>query len=114
MAKKIYVGNLSYNVTEDSLKELFAPLGEVTSVKIITDAATGRSKGFGFVEMSSDESADKAITGLNGTTLLDRTINVSEAKPMRDKPRGGGGGDRGGGGGQRGFDRGGRKPNNWR
>jgi RNA recognition motif-containing protein len=64
--------------------------------------------------MASDESADKAITSLNGTTLLDRTINVSEAKPMRDKPRGGGGGDRGGGGGQRGFDRGGRKPNNWR
>jgi RNA recognition motif-containing protein len=88
-------------------------LGEVTSVKIITDAASGRSKGFGFVEMASDESADKAIASLNGTTLLDRTINVSEAKPMRDKPRGGGGGDRGGGG-QRGFDRGGRKPNNWR
>lgn len=113
MAKKIYVGNLSYNVTEDSLREVFAPLGEVTSVKIITDAATGRSKGFGFVEMASDESADKAISSLNGTTLMDRAINVSEARPMRDKPRGGGGGGRGGGG-QRGFDRGGRKPNNWR
>lgn len=113
MAKKIYVGNLSYNVTEDELKELFAPMGEVTSAKVITDAATGRSKGFGFVEMAADDAADKAIASLNGTSLQDRTINVSEARPQRERERGG----RGGGGG-RGFDRGGggggRKPSNWR
>lgn len=116
MAKKLYVGNLSYNVTEDSLKEVFAAMGEVQSVRIITDAATGRSKGFGFVEMAADEDADKAIAALNGTAVLDRTINVSEARPQTDRPRTGGGGGRGG---QRsGFDRGGggggRKSNNWR
>ena len=97
MAKKLYVGNLSYNVTEEELKEVFAPIGEVLSAKIITDAATGRSKGFGFVEMASDEDADKAISTLNGTTLLERQINVSEARPQREKGRGGpgfGGGGR--------------------
>ena len=120
MAKKLYVGNLSYNVTEDSLKDVFAAIGEVQSVRIITDAATGRSKGFGFVEMAVDEDADKVVATLNGTAVLDRTINVSEARPQTDRPRtGGSGGDRGGQGGQRsGFDRGGggggRKPNNWR
>jgi cold-inducible RNA-binding protein len=115
MAKKLYVGNLSYNVTEDSLKDVFAAIGEVQSVRIITDAATGRSKGFGFVEMAVDEDADKAITTLNGTAVLDRTINVSEARPQTDRPRTGGGGR----GGQRsGFDRGGggggKNSNNWR
>lgn len=109
MSKKIYVGNLSYNVTEEALKEVFAPHGEVASAKIITDAATGRSKGFGFVEMTSDESADKAIASLNGTTFMDRTLNVSEARPQRERERGGSRG------GNRGFDRGGgRKPKSWR
>jgi RNA recognition motif-containing protein len=116
MAKKLFVGNLSYNVTEDDLKDAFGKVGEVVSAKIITDSATGRSKGFGFVEMAADEDGDKAITTLNGTTLLDRTMNVSEARPQRDKPRGGsgfggGGGRRGGGGG--GFG-GGRKHDSWR
>jgi len=109
MAKKLYVGNLSYQMTEDGLRDLFTPIGEVLSAKIITDAATGRSKGFGFVEMASDEDATKAIADLNGTSVMDRSINVSEARPQTE--RGGGGGR----GGQRGFDRGGgRKQNNWR
>jgi len=116
MAKKLYVGNLSYNMSEDDLKDVFTPIGEVLSAKIITDAATGRSKGFGFVEMAADEDADKAITSLNGTTVMDRAINVSEARPQTDRGKSGGGG--GGRGGQRGFDRGGtgggRNKNSWR
>lgn len=115
MAKKLYVGNLSYQMTEDGLRDLFAPLGEVSSVKIITDAATGRSKGFGFVEMANEEEADKAIASLNGTTVQDRAINVSEARPQRERERGRTGGGGGGGrGGQRGFDRGGRNRDSWR
>jgi RNA recognition motif-containing protein len=118
MAKKLYVGNLSYNITEDGIRDVFAPLGEVQSVKIITDAATGRSKGFGFVEMANDEDADKAIATLNGTTVMDRAINVSEARPQTERGgrggRPGGGGGGGGRGGQRGFDRGGRNKNSWR
>ncbi len=125
MAKKLYVGNLSYNITEDEIKDVFTPFGEVQSVKIITDAATGRSKGFGFVEMANDDEADKAITSLNGTTVMDRAINVSEARPQTDRSGrggrpGGGGGGRPGGGGGRGFDRGGagsgggRNKNSWR
>jgi RNA recognition motif-containing protein len=123
MAKKLYVGNLSYNITEDGIRDVFAPLGEVLSVKIITDAATGRSKGFGFVEMANDEEADKAITSLNGTTVMDRAINVSEARPQTDRggrgggrPGGGGGGGRGGarGGFDRGGERGGRDKGSWR
>lgn len=111
MSKKLYVGNLPYQITEDGLKDVFAAIGEVTSSKIVTDAATGRSRGFGFVEMAKDEDAEKAISTLNGTPVMDRTINVSEARPQRER------GTPGGGGGQRGFDRkgsGGRKPNNWR
>ncbi len=113
MAKKLYVGNLSYQITEDGLRDVFAAIGEVTSSKIVMDTATGRSRGFGFVEMANDEEAEKAITTLNGTAVMDRTINVSEARPQRDRG-GSGGGNRGG---ERGFDRkgsGGRKPNNWR
>jgi cold-inducible RNA-binding protein len=105
MAKKLYVGNLSYNIMEEDLRNVFTPIGEVQSVKIITDAATGRSKGFGFVEMANDEDADKAITTLNGTNVMDRAINVSEARPQTD--RGGRGERPGGRGGRRGFDRGG-------
>ena len=112
MSKKLYVGNLPYQITEDGLKDVFAAIGEVTSSKIVTDTATGRSRGFGFVEMANDEDAEKAITTLNGTPVMDRTINVSEARPQRDR-----GAPGGRGGGQRGFDRkgsGGRKQNNWR
>ena len=85
MAKKLYVGNLSYNISEEELKNVFTPIGEVQSCKIITDAATGRSKGFGFVEMANDEDADKAIATLNGTTVMDRAINVSEARPQTER-----------------------------
>jgi len=121
MAKKLYVGNLSYSITEDQLRDAFAQFGEVQSAKIITDAGTGRSKGFGFVEMSSDEEAEKAIASLNGTNLGERTINVSEARPQEARSgRGGGGGRPGGGGGRGGYDRGGagggggRNKNSWR
>jgi len=115
MSKKLYVGNLSYTVTEDALRDVFTPLGEVQSVKIITDAATGRSKGFGFVEMVNNEDADKAIATLNGTTVMERAINVSEARPQTDRGgRGGRSGGGGGRGGQRGFDRGGRNKNSWK
>lgn len=112
MAKKLYVGNLSYKITEEELKNVFTPLGEVQSVKIITDAATGRSKGFGFVEMANDEDADKAIASLNGTTVMERAINVSEARPQT--ARGGRPGGGGGRGGRRGFERGERDKNSWR
>ena len=117
MAKKLYVGNLSYNISEEELKNVFTPIGEVQSCKIITDAATGRSKGFGFVEMANDEDADKAITTLNGTTVMDRALNVSEARPQTE--RAGGRGRKPGGGGRGGFDRGGssgggRNKNSWR
>src|SRR3989344_1409884 len=101
MAKKLYVGGLSYDTTEGSLKETFAEAGTVESANVITDRATGRSKGFGFVEMSSDEEAKKAIEMFNGKELDGRTITVNEAKPMEDRPRGGGGGFGGGGGGRK-------------
>lgn len=106
MSKKLYVGNLSYSVTEDAIRELFAQHGDVLSVKIITDQATGRSKGFGFVEM---ENADKAMAELNETSFEGRPLKVNEARERkqgqsgyrRDK-RGGGGGRSRYGGGQRG------------
>jgi RNA recognition motif-containing protein len=85
MAKKIYVGNISYRASEDDLREMFAKFGEVQSAKIITDPATGRSKGFGFVEMSSDEDAEKAIQALNGTSFMERTLTVNEAKPRVER-----------------------------
>jgi RNA recognition motif-containing protein len=107
MAKKLYVGNLSYNISEEELKNVFTPIGEVQSCKIITDAATGRSKGFGFVEMTNDEDADKAISTLNGTNVMDRALNVSEARPQTERAGGRGGSGRPGGGGRGGFDRGG-------
>jgi cold-inducible RNA-binding protein len=109
MAKKLYVGNLSYKMTEEGLRETFAPIGEVLSAKIITDPSTGRSKGFGFVEMANDEDGNKAIASLNGTTIQERTITVSEARPQRERGRTGGGR-----GGQGGFNRGGRNQTNWR
>lgn len=110
MAKRIFVGNLPYKVTEETLREAFAQIGEVQSVKIITESGTGRSKGFGFVEMSSDEDADKAISSLHGTTLLDRSITVNEARPQTSTGRGRTDSKRG----QGGFTSQGRKSGNWR
>jgi len=96
MAKKCYVGNMSYDTTEDSLRALFAGVGGVESVNIITDRMSGRPRGFGFVEMATEEDAQTAISQLNGTTLDDRQINVAEARPQRPRSDRGGGG-RGGG-----------------
>ena len=104
MAKKLYVGGLSYDTTEDGLKEAFAKAGTVESATVITDKMSGRSKGFGFVEMSSDEEAQKAMEMWNGKELDGRTLTVNEARPMeertprRDFNRGGGGRDSRGGG----------------
>lgn len=97
MGTKLYIGNLSFSTTEASLGDFFAQIGSVASVKLITDRDTGRSRGFGFVEMSSSEEADKAISELNGKELDGRAISVSEARPQA--PRSGGGGFGGGGGG---------------
>ena len=86
MAKKLYVGGLSYQTNEDSLRAAFAQAGTVTSVAIIKDRFSGQSKGFGFVEMASDEEATKAIELLDGKELDGRTVKVNEAKPMEDRP----------------------------
>jgi RNA recognition motif-containing protein len=99
MAKKLYVGNLSYNTHEEDLRDAFSKIGEVQSATLIVDQTNGRSKGFGFVEMASDEDAAKAITAMNGTMFMDRTITVNEAKPKTDRSGSGGGGGRGGRGG---------------
>lgn len=90
MAKKLYVGGLSYDTTEDTLNETFSQAGTVESVAIITDKMSGRSKGFGFVEMASDEEAKKAIEMFNGKELDGRTVTVDEARPMEERPRSGG------------------------
>ena len=103
MGRKLYVGNLPYSATEQSLTETFEACGTVDSANLIIDRDTGQSKGFGFVEMSSDSEAQKAIQELNGTSLDGREIKVNEAKPKA--PRGGGGG--GGGGGRGGYGGGG-------
>lgn len=92
MAKKLFVGGISYETTEQSLKDFFSQAGTVESAVIITDKMSGRSKGFGFVEMSSEEEAKKATEDLNGKELDGRSITVNEARPMEDRPRGGGGG----------------------
>lgn len=104
MEKRIYVGNLSFKATEDDIKELFARSGEVESVKIITDMNTGSPKGFGFVEMATPEDAQKAIEALNGSSFMERTLVVSEARPQqpREKRGFGGGGRRDSFGGNRG------------
>jgi RNA recognition motif-containing protein len=104
MGKKIYVGNLPFSATNESLSEMFAYFGKVDSSKIVTDRDTGRSKGFGFVEMSDASEADAAIEKLNGADFGGRSLTVNEARPM--EPRTGGFG--GGRGGDRGGDRGGR------
>ena len=92
MAKKLYVGNLSYNTTEDSLRNYFTSFGNVASAKIIYDRETGNSKGFGFIEMSTDDEAGAAIAGTNGQEFEGRQLRVNEAmdKPRRDRPSGGG------------------------
>src|ERR1043165_8266922 len=109
MGKELYVGNLSYDVDSSALEAMFTPHGTVQSAQIINDRDTGRSKGFGFVEMGSDEEAAAAIAALNGQENNGRALTVNEAKPREELPRGGGGGGGGGygGGGGRG-DRGGR------
>ena len=99
MAKRIYVGGLPYSATEAGLEELFAKSGTVTSAAVVTDKYTGQSKGFGFVEMSTDAESDAAIASLNGTMMDGRTLTVNEAKPREE--RSGGGGYGGGGGGSR-------------
>lgn len=101
MAKKIFVGNLSWDTTDDSLNQFFSSIGTVTSAKVMTDKFTGRSRGFGFVEMASDEDADKAINELNGQSLDGRNVAVNEARPREernDRPRS--------------FDRGGNRNHN--
>ncbi|HSF14843.1 MAG TPA: RNA-binding protein [Vicinamibacteria bacterium] len=95
---RIYVGNCSYDVTEQELRELFQAHGEVSNVSVITDRDTGRPRGFAFVEMSDDAAAQAAIKAINGTELGGRTLNVNEARP-RNEGGGGRGGGRGGGGG---------------
>lgn len=99
MGRKIYVGNISFKATQDDIRTLFERVGAVESVNLITDAQTGQLKGFGFVEMGSEEDAKKAIDTLNGSVYMERTLSVAEAKPQQ--PRG----DRGGFGGGRGKGR---------
>jgi RNA recognition motif-containing protein len=107
MGTKIYVGNMSFDMDNMSLDELFKPYGTVASAQVIMDRETGRSKGFGFVEMGSEAEAQAAIAALNGKEVNGRTLTVNEAKPREDRPRSGGGRGFGGGGGGRGG-RGGR------
>ncbi|MSU77626.1 MAG: RNA-binding protein [Gemmataceae bacterium] len=104
MGKKLYVGNLTYDVSDSDLSAMFAPHGTVSSAQVIMDRDTGRSKGFGFVEMGSDKEAQTAITSLNGKEVNGRALTVNEARP---KTEGGGRGGSGGGGGGRGFGGGG-------
>src|SRR5689334_14579685 len=104
MGKKLYVGNLSYDISDNELKELFAPHGNVRSAQVIADRDTGRSKGFGFVEMGSDQEAQNAITALNGKEVGGRALTVNEARPREERGGGGGGG---GGGGRGGYGGGG-------
>lgn len=111
MESKLYVGNLSYSVTEDQLRELFGQAGQIKDVVVITDRETGRSKGFGFVEMATDAEAQKAIQMFNNQELDGRRMMVNVARPREERSGGGGGGgfNRGGGfGGRGGGDRGGR------
>ena len=106
MGKKLYVGNLSYKVTSEDLQLLLSQFGQVQSAEVIMDRMTGRSKGFGFVEMGSDDEAQSAIAALSGKEHEGRPLTVNEARPREDRgPRGGGGG--GGGGGRGGYGGGG-------
>ncbi|HEY3915342.1 MAG TPA: RNA-binding protein [Verrucomicrobiae bacterium] len=105
MSTKLFVGNLSFNLTENDLQDAFAAFGTVTEVNLMMDRATNRPRGFAFVTMSSKEEADKAVQGMNGKQLDGRALTVNEARPREDRPPGGGG--HGGGGGR---DRGPRRP----
>ena len=98
MGNKLYVGNLAYSVRDDSLQQTFSEFGHVTSAKVMMDRETGRSKGFGFVEMGSDAEAQAAIKGLNGQSVDGRALVVNEARPKEERPGGFGGGRSGGGG----------------
>ncbi|MBZ5498019.1 MAG: RNA-binding protein [Acidobacteriia bacterium] len=102
MSKRLYVGNLPYTITESALQEMFSEAGQVESVKLITDRDTGRSKGFAFVEMATDEAAEHAIAEFNGRKIEGRPMTVNEAKPQqpREGRMGGGGGRRSGFGGR--------------
>lgn len=127
MGKKLYVGNLSYQVTSSDLEKLFSAHGTVQSAEVISDRVTNRSKGFGFVEMGTDEEAQAAIAALNGQQNGGRALTVNEARPREERGGGGGGGGGrggrgggggrggygGGGGGGRGGDRGGRERGGW-
>jgi RNA recognition motif-containing protein len=117
MNNKLFVGNLSFNVTENELQDTFAQYGTVLEANLMTDRMTGRPRGFGFVTMSTEEEAQKAVEGLNGSTLDNRALTVNVARPREERSGGGGGGPRrsggggggyGGGGGGGGRDRGGR------
>lgn len=104
MAKKLYVGNLAFSVTDDELQQAFTSFGNIASARVVMDRMTGRSKGFGFVELEDDQMADEAINKMNGQTIGGRPVRVSEAKPQEDRPprrEGGGGGYGGGRGGNR-------------
>lgn len=111
----IYVGNLSFDTTEEQLRQAFEGFGEVSTVNIITDKYSGESRGFGFVEMASKEAAMAAIAGLNGQELNGRTLNINEARPRTERSGGGGGGGRsgGGGGGRGGRGGGGGRDRGW-
>jgi len=114
MGKKLYVGNLPFNVTQEEISELFAQVGTVESVNIITDKFSGQSRGFGFVEMATDEEAQAAIERFDGQDLKGRTMKVNEARPQGERGGGGGrprrgGGGAGGGGGGGGYGGGGRE-----
>ncbi|MBZ0303954.1 MAG: RNA-binding protein [Anaerolineae bacterium] len=98
MATKLYVGNLPFSTNEEELRKVFAEAGEIVSVQIVTDKFTNKSRGFGFIEMATQEAANQAIQRFNGYTLDDRSLVVNEARPREDRRPGGGGG---GGGGQR-------------
>lgn len=107
MGKRLYVGNLSYSVTSPDLQQLFSQFGQVTNATVMQDRETGRSKGFGFVEMSTDQEAQAAIDGLHNSQQGGRPLTVNEARPKEDRPRGGGGGGGYGGGGGGGYGGGG-------
>jgi len=111
MGKKLYVGNLAYGVSSSDLQQMFEPFGTVQSAQVIMDRDTGRSKGFGFVEMGSDQEAQAAIAAMSGKEVDGRRLTVNEAKPREDRGGGGGGGGRGGygggGGGRGGYGGGG-------
>ena len=113
MGNKLYVGNLPYTVRDEDLQQSFSQYGSVSSAKVMMERDTGRSKGFGFVEMGSDAEAQAAIAGMNGQSLGGRSITVNEARPMEARPPRSGGGGYGGGGGSDGGNGGERRPRRW-